>query len=144
MKGFLETRENALENRKWFVVDATDKHVGRLASQVAAVLRGKHNPRYTPHVDTGDFVVVINADKVKFSGLKEERKVYYRHTGFTGGIKATTPAKLRAKKPEEIVKKAVTGMIPKTNLGRKQAKKLRVYVGDVHPHSAQQLKELTV
>lgn len=144
MKGFQETREAAQENRKWFVVDATDKHVGRLATRIASVLRGKHNPRYTPSVDTGDHVVVINADKVKFSGLKEESKVYFRHTGYIGGIKQTTAKELREKKPEEIIIKAVSGMIPKNNLGRQQAKKLRVYAGDTHPHTAQQLQELSV
>lgn len=144
MKTFTETTENALKNQKWYVVDATDKVVGRLSSQIAAILRGKNSPRFTPHIDTGDFVVVINAEKIKFTGNKTQNKLYHRHTGFVGGIKTTTPAKLLEHKPEEILMTAVKGMLPKTALGRRQILKLKIYKGDVHPHIAQQPEQLSL
>lgn len=128
--------------REWFVVDAENQVVGRLASQVAAVLRGKHKPTYTPHVDTGDFVIVINADKARFTGNKETEKEYFHHTGYMGGGKTTTPQKVRQRKPTFIVQNAVKGMLPKNVLGRAMYRKLKVYAGAEHPHAAQQPKPL--
>jgi large subunit ribosomal protein L13 len=126
----------------WWVVDADGAVLGRLASQVAARLRGKHNPMFTPHVDTGDAVIVINADKIKLTGRKMEQKTYYRHSGYVGGIKAITARKLMEKQPEEVLRKAVKGMLPKNSLGRQLFKKLKVYAGAEHPHSAQQPETL--
>lgn len=126
----------------WFVVDGEDAVVGRLASRVATLLRGKHKPRYTPHLDCGDFVVVVNADKVRFTGSKEMQKQYFRHTGYPGGERLQTPQELREKKPEFIVRNAVKGMLPKGPLGRRMLKKLKVYAGPEHPHAAQQPRTL--
>ncbi len=123
--------------RKWYVVDAAGKRVGRLATEIATVLRGKHKPEYTPHVDTGDFVVVINADKVVFSGNKMEKKFYYRHSGYPGGLKAVKAADMLQKYPERIMEKAVRGMLPHNRLGDDQYRKLKVYAGSEHPHAAQ-------
>ncbi|HEY8482178.1 MAG TPA: 50S ribosomal protein L13 [Spirillospora sp.] len=123
--------------RQWYVIDATDVVLGRLASQVAQLLRGKHKPIYAPHIDTGDFVVVVNADKVAMSGNKAERKRAYRHSGYPGGLRSVTYAELLAKHPERAVEKAVKGMLPKNSLGRKMFKKLKVYAGPEHPHQAQ-------
>ncbi len=131
-------------DRAWYVVDARDQIVGRLASRVASVLRGKHNPRFTPHMDTGDFVVVVNADKVRLTGNKETAKEYFRYSGHPGGARFTTPAEMRASKPEFIVRNAVRGMMPKGPLGRQMLKKLKVYAGPEHPHAAQQPKELAL
>lgn len=131
-------------DRSWYVVDAERKVLGRLATRVADVLRGKHKPIFTPYVDTGDFVVVINAEKVHLTGTKMENKKYYRHSGYPGGLKVTTPAELLRKKPEAIIMNAVKGMLPKTKLGRQQIKKLKVYAGKDHPHQAQQPSELKV
>jgi large subunit ribosomal protein L13 len=128
--------------REWYVVDATDKILGRLASEVAHRLRGKHKPEYTPHVDTGDYIVVINASKIKVTGAKEENKLYQHHTRFPGGIKTINLAKLRAKAPEQIIEKAVKGMLPKGPLGRVMFKKLKVYDGAEHQHQAQTPKTL--
>lgn len=128
----------------WYIIDAEDQVVGRLASQVASVLRGKHKPEYTPHVDTGDFVIVVNAAKAKFTGNKEAQKTYFGHTGYPGGVKETTPEKVRVKKPEFIIQNAVKGMLPKGPLGRSMLKKLKVYAGAEHPHSAQVPKELAL
>lgn len=125
-------------DQKWYVIDAENQVVGRLASQVAHMLRGKHKPMYTPHVDTGDFVVVVNADKVRFTGKKEDDKVYYRHSNYPGGLSSTSPREARAKKPEFIIENAVKGMLPKNRLGRQMLSKLKVYAGTEHPHSAQQ------
>ncbi len=122
---------------KWFVVDAEGIVLGRMATQVATILRGKHKPIFTPNQDLGDHVVVINAEKVVLTGKKETQKTYYRHTGYVGGIKSTTAKKLREEKPERMVTKAITGMLPKTILGSAMAKKLRVYAGGNHPHRAQ-------
>ena len=122
----------------WHVVDAENLVVGRLAARVASVLRGKHKPEYTPHMDVGDHVVVVNADKVRFTGSKETDKRYFRHSGYPGGIKQRTPKELRASKPEFIVENAVKGMLPRTKLGRAMYKKLHVYAGAEHPHAAQQ------
>jgi large subunit ribosomal protein L13 len=124
-------------DRKWLLVDGTGQTVGRLASQLAILLRGKHKPNFTPNNDTGDFVVVINADKVVFSGTKETDKHYYRHSQYIGGIKETTPARLRNTYPERILESAVKGMISRNPLGRDQMKKLKIYKGDQHPHAAQ-------
>ena len=137
MKTF--TQKPAEVERKTIVVDAKNMVVGRLASFVAKRLRGKHKPTYTPHVDDGDFVVVINADKAVFTGQKREQKVYYRHTGYPGGIKETTPKRIfEGRFPERVVEKAVERMIPRGPLGRRQLKNLRVYAGAEHPHEAQQ------
>jgi len=130
--------------RKWYVVDASDKIVGRLATKIATILRGKHKPVYTPHVDTGDFVIVVNAEKIKFTGTKLEKKIYYRHTGYIGGLKETPAKKMLEKKPEEIIRLAVKGMLPKGRLGRRLLKKLKVYRGSEHPHQAQQPEKLEI
>ncbi|MBP1721833.1 MAG: ribosomal protein [Deltaproteobacteria bacterium] len=130
--------------QSWYVVDAESKVLGRLATRVADVLRGKHKPIFTPYVDTGDFVVVINAEKIHLTGTKMDNKKYYRHSGYPGGLKITTPAELLRKKPEAIIMHAVKGMLPKTKLGRQQFKKLKVYAGKDHPHQAQQPSELKV
>lgn len=124
--------------RRWFVVDAENLVLGRLATQVANVLRGKHKPVYTPSVDTGDFVIVLNAEKIALTGNKTADKVYYSHSGFPGGIKSATAAELLNKKPEELIRKAVKGMLPKNKLARHMLKKLKVYAGADHPHEAQQ------
>lgn len=129
-------------NRSWFVVDLDGKVLGRTATEIARVLRGKHKTIYTPSVDTGDFVVVLNAEKVKLTGNKMADKQYFRHTGYPGGIRSITAAKLLEKKPEELIIKAVKGMLPKNKLGREMLKKLKVYAGGDHPHDAQQPKEL--
>lgn len=131
-------------NRGWYVVDAENQVVGRLASQVASILRGKHKPEFTPHVDTGDFVIVINAARVRFTGSKETGKTYFRHSGYPGGVKETTPAKIREKRPEFIVQNAVKGMLPKGPLGRQMLRKLKVYAGPDHPHAAQVPTELAL
>jgi large subunit ribosomal protein L13 len=124
--------------RQWHVIDATDVRLGQLASQVAALLRGKHKPIFAPHVDTGDFVIVINADKVSLSGQKLEQKKAYRHSGYPGGLRSVSYGDLMAKRPDRAVEKAVRGMLPKTTLGRKTLSKLKVYAGPTHPHAAQQ------
>jgi large subunit ribosomal protein L13 len=128
----------------WFVVDAQNKVLGRLAVQIAARLRGKHKPTYTPHVDTGDFIVVLNAAKLRVTGRKSERKVYYRHSGYPGGLKETTFGKLQASHPERVLQKAVKGMLPKGPLGYAMLRKLKIYSGATHPHSAQQPKNLEI
>ncbi len=128
--------------RRWFVVDAQGKVLGRLASRVAAILRGKHKPTFTPHVDGGDFVVVVNAEKVKLTGRKLQEKVYYWHTGYPGGIKSATAAQMLERKPEWVIQKAVQRMLPKNPLGRRMLKKLKVYRGPEHPHAAQRPEPL--
>jgi len=130
--------------RRWHIVDATGKTVGRLASVIASTLRGKNNPAFSPHLDCGDFVVVINAGQVRFSGNKLQDKIYYRHTEYPGGIRATSAEQMLASKPEEILRLAVEGMLPKTRLGRSMATKLKVYAGPEHPHRAQQPIALSV
>ncbi|HCX65452.1 MAG TPA: 50S ribosomal protein L13 [Eubacteriaceae bacterium] len=130
--------------RQWFVVDATGKTLGRLASEVASILRGKHKPIYTPHVDTGDFVVVINAENIHLSGKKLDQKIYRKHSGYVGGMKETPYRKMIAEKPEFVIEKAVKGMLPHNVLGRKMAKKLKVYKGAEHPHGAQNPKTLEI
>lgn len=129
--------------RKWYVIDAEDKTLGKIAAEVASILRGKKKPSYTPHVDTGDYVIVINAEKVRVTGKKEEQKIYKSHSGYPGGLKETTLRELRAKKPEEIIRHAVKGMMPKGKLGRQMFKKLKVYAGPEHPHTAQNPEEWT-
>jgi len=130
--------------RKWYVVDATGHTLGRLSSEIAKILRGKHKPIFTPHLDTGDYVIVINADKINVTGNKLDQKLYRRHTGHPGGLRSTTLREMQAKKPEEVIKLAVKGMMPKKALGRHMMKKLRVYVGDVHGHEAQQPEVLVI
>jgi large subunit ribosomal protein L13 len=130
--------------RDWYIVDAEGVILGRLASQIAQILRGKHKPIFTPHMDTGDFVVVINADKIRMSGAKEEKKHYFHHTGYPGGARVQSYKDVMKKHPERIVQSAVKGMIPHNRLGRKILKKLKVYAGTEHPHSAQQPKPLEI
>lgn len=130
--------------RDWFVVDATDKVLGRLATEIARRLRGKHKPEFTPHVDTGDFIVVVNVEKLRVTGGKAEKKVYYRHSGYPGGIYEDTFAKLQQRAPVRVLERAVKGMLPKGPLGYAMIKKLKVYAGGSHPHVAQQPKSLEV
>ncbi len=130
--------------RDWYLVDAENQVVGRLASRVAALLRGKHKPYFTPHVDCGDFVVVVNAEKVRFTGNKETQKQYYRYSGYPGGLRQRTPKEMRERRPEFIVRNAVKGMLPKGPLGRSMLRKLKVHAGPEHPHEAQQPKTLAL
>ncbi|NLI19426.1 MAG: 50S ribosomal protein L13 [Actinomycetales bacterium] len=123
--------------KKWYVIDATDVVLGRLAAQAATLLRGKHKPIFAPHMDTGDFVVVVNAAKVALTGSKAEKKMAYRHSGYPGGLKSVSYSKLLATRPERAIEKAVAGMLPKNSLGRAQLRKLKVYAGPEHPHAAQ-------
>jgi large subunit ribosomal protein L13 len=131
-------------SRKWFVLDANGKTLGRLATEAASVLSGKRNPKYTPFIDMGDHVIVINAEKVRLTGLKSQSKVYRRYTGFPGGLREESFVRLLERKPEKIVEEAIKGMLPKTKLGRKMASKLNVYRGDQHPHQAQKPEVLEV
>lgn len=142
MKTFV-AKEQELE-KKWYLVDAKDKTLGRLATQLAVRLRGKDKPIFTPHADTGDFIVVINADKVVLTGKKWDGKIYYRHSGYMGGLKEIPARRLLEKKPQEIIRLAVKGMLPKNSLGRRQLKKLKIYVGSEHPHDAQQPENLEI
>ena len=128
--------------KQWYIIDANDRVLGRLASKIANILRGKDKAIFSPHVDTGDFVIVVNAEKVKLTGNKLQGKVYYHHSGYPGGIKAINAEKLLAKKPEELLRRAVKGMLPKNKLGRKIFKKLKVYAGPQHEHEAQQPKQI--
>lgn len=139
-----EVAKKETVNHQWFVVDAENAVLGRLATQVANVLRGKHKPMYTPSVDTGDFVVIVNAEKIALTGNKMADKVYYSHSGFPGGIKSSTAAAMLSKKPEELIRKAVKGMLPKNKLARHMLKKLKVYSGGAHPHEAQQPAQLSL
>lgn len=132
------------KNQQWFVVDATNQRLGRLASEIAVILRGKNKPTFTPHLDTGDFVVVINAEKIEVTGKKRSQKLYRRHSGRPGGMKVETFEKLQARVPERIIEQAVRGMLPKNTLGRKLFTKLKVYTGATHPHQAQQPEVLTI
>jgi len=138
LKKYTQSAKKNEVDRKWFVVDAENLVLGRLATEVASRLRGKRNPMFTPNVDTGDFVVVINAEKIRLTGRKWLQKTYYHHTGYIGGIKAITAEKLLEKRPEDLIRFAVKGMLPKNSLGRSQLKKLKIYAGDQHPHEAQQ------
>jgi large subunit ribosomal protein L13 len=128
--------------RSWYVVDAEGKTLGRLATQIANVLRGKRKPTYTPHVDVGDFVIVVNAEKVAVTGDKREKKLYWRHSGYPGGIRSRTLGDLLEKRPEEVIRRAVKGMLPRNRLARQQLRKLKVYAGSDHPHQAQKPKQL--
>ena len=128
----------------WYVVDAQNKVLGRLASQIAMRLRGKHKAEYTPHVDTGDFVVVVNVSKLRVTGRKPERKIYYRHTGYPGGLRQTPLGKMQAARPERVLQKAVKGMLPKGPLGYAMIRKMKMYAGTEHPHAAQQPKPLQI
>ena len=142
MKTFLMP-VNEIE-RKWYVADADGKVLGRIAVEIARRLRGKHKPEYTPHVDTGDYIVVINAEQIRVTGAKTTDKMYYSHSGFPGGIKSISFEKLIAKAPERVIETAVKGMLPKNPLGRDMYRKLKVYAGAVHPHTAQQPQELKI
>ncbi len=142
MKTFF-AKEHEVE-KQWFLVNADNKPLGRIATEIASRLRGKHKPIFTPHADTGDFIVVVNAERVTLSGRKWDKKIYYRHTGYLGGLKEITARKLLEKKPEDLLRFAVRGMLPKNSLGRRQLKKLKIYTGTDHPHQAQQLKELEI
>lgn len=130
--------------REWFVVDAADQTLGRLATEIASRLRGKHKPEYTPHVDTGDYIVVVNAEKVAVTGNKSKDKIYHRHTGYIGGLKSISFEKLIDKAPERVIEGAVKGMLPRGPLGRAMFKKLKVYAGNEHPHTAQQPQALEI
>lgn len=142
MKTFVAKEHEA--DKRWYLVDATDKVLGRMASQIASRLRGKHKPIYTPHADTGDFVIVVNAEKVRMTGDKWDNKYYYRHSGYTGGLKKIVASELRAKKPEDVIRFAVKGMLPKNSLGRRQLKKLKIYAGPNHRHEAQKPEVLEI
>ncbi len=144
MKKYTYSAKKSDIKEKWIVVDAEGAVLGRLASGIAARLRGKHNPLFTPHVDSGDWVVVVNADKIVLTGRKWQKKLYYRHSGYIGGLKMITAQKLMEKRPEDLVRFAVKGMLPKNRLGRKLFKKLKVYAGDQHPHAAQQPEALVL
>ena len=136
MKTFMASPETI--ERKWYVVDATGQTLGRMASEIAKVLRGKNKPEFTPHEDTGDYVIVVNAEKVSFTGRKLDQKIYYNHSEYVGGMRETTLREMLQKKPEKVVELAVKGMLPKGPLGRSMLKKLHVYAGAEHPHAAQQ------
>mgnify|MGYP005785815213 CR=1 FL=1 len=140
MKSFMASPSTI--ERKWYVVDATGYTLGRLASEVAKVLRGKNKPIFTPHIDTGDYVIIVNADKVKITGKKLDQKIYYRHSDYVGGMKETTLKEMMAKKPERVLELAVKGMLPKGPLGRAMIKKLHVYAGPEHGHAAQKPEAL--
>ncbi len=142
MKTFSAKPESV--KRDWYIVDATGLTLGRLATEVATRLRGKHKPEYTPHVDTGDYIVIVNAEKVHVTGNKAQNKIYYSHSGFPGGIKSINFEKLLVRAPERIIESAVKGMLPKNPLGRAMYRKMKVYKGAVHPHAAQQPQELKV
>jgi large subunit ribosomal protein L13 len=142
MKSFMATAQTV--EKEWFVVDAQGATLGRLATQVASILRGKHKPTYTPHADAGDFVVIVNAGKVHLTGRKMDQKMYYWYTGYPGGIKGRTARQMLDRKPEEVLRRAVKGMLPKNNLGRKMMTKLKIYASPEHPHQAQQPKQLAV
>ncbi|TAJ77689.1 50S ribosomal protein L13 [bacterium] len=144
MRTYQMKRQEALAQRQWYIVDAAGKVLGRLASEVARVLRGKHKPRFTPHADVGDFVIVVNARGVQLTGKKAEGKVYYRHSEYPGGIRTTTAQKMLADKPEALIRLAVKGMLPKSRLGKKLSTKLKVYAGSDHPHEAQKPQPLVL
>jgi large subunit ribosomal protein L13 len=142
MKTFVAKEQEV--NKKWYLVNAENKVVGRLASQIATRLRGKNKPIFTPHTDTGDFIVVVNAEKVRLTGAKWDKKKYYHHSGYMGGLKEITAGELLKKKPEEILRMAVKRMLPKNSLGRSQLKKLKIYAGPNHPHEAQNPEQLEI
>jgi len=144
VKKYTHSAKNSDNQGRWCLVDAENAILGRLASTIAARLRGKHNPLFTPHVDTGDWIIVINADKVALTGRKWDQKNYYRHSGYIGSLKTITAKKLMEKRPEDLIRFAVKGMLPKNRLGRKLFKKLKVYSGNQHPHEAQQPEILEI
>lgn len=144
MKTYSPSAEEAKANREWYVVDATGRTLGRLASEISRVLRGKHKPTFTPHVDTGDFVIVLNCDKIVVTGDKLDSVRYYRHSRYPGGLKSRTMREQLDKFPDRVLYAAVRGMMPKTKLGRAQMKKLRIYAGGEHPHEAQKPTELEI
>ncbi len=143
MKTTYMAKPNELD-KKWYLIDADGKTLGRLSTEIAVILKGKHKPTYTPHVDTGDFVVVINCEKVRLTGKKLQNKIYYRHTQHPGGLKAMNYRTFLEKTPEKVIHKAVKGMLPHNKLGRKMIKKLKVYKGSEHPHTAQKLEKLEI
>jgi large subunit ribosomal protein L13 len=142
MKTYVATPQD--REREWLVVDAADKTLGRLATQIADVLRGKRKPQYTPHCDVGDFVIVVNAERIAVTGKKREEKLYHRHTGYPGGLRTRTLNDMLERRPEEVIRKAVKGMLPRNRLARAQLRKLKVYAGPDHPHAAQQPKPMEV
>lgn len=142
MKTFV-AKEHEIE-KKWYLIDARDKILGRLASEIAIRLRGKHKPIFTPHMDAGDYIVVVNADKVILTGGKLDKKIYYHHSGYVGGLKKTTAKEMLLRRPENLIKLAVKGMLPKNSLGRRQLTKLKIYAGPDHPHQAQKAEKLEV
>ncbi len=142
MKTYVATPAN--RERNWLVVDATGHTLGRLATQIADALRGKRKPEYTPHCDTGDFVVVVNAEKIEVTGKKRQQKRYYRHSGYPGGLRERTFAEMQARRPEEIIRLAVKGMLPRSRLARQQLRKLKIYAGPEHPHVAQQPQPMEI
>jgi large subunit ribosomal protein L13 len=142
MKTYVATPDS--RERNWLVVDASGKTLGRLATQVADALRGKRKPDYTPHLDVGDFVIVVNAERISVTGRKREQKLYYRHSGYPGGLRSRTLAEMLERRPEEVVRRAVKGMLPRNRLGRAQLRKLKVYAGPDHPHAAQQPEPMEV
>ena len=142
MKTYVATSES--RERNWLVVDATGQTLGRLATQIADCLRGKRKPEYTPHVDVGDFVIVVNAELISVTGRKREAKRYYRHSGYPGGLRSRTLGEMLERRPEEVIRHAVKGMLPRTRLGRAQLRKLKVYAGPDHPHAAQQPETMEV
>jgi large subunit ribosomal protein L13 len=142
MKTYVATPDS--RERNWLVVDASGKTLGRLATQIADILRGKRKPEYTPHVDVGDFVIVVNAERVSVSGNKLHEKRYYRHSGYPGGLRSRTLEEMLARRPEEVIRLAVKGMLPRTRLGRAQLRKLKIYAGPEHPHAAQKPEPLEV
>ena len=142
MKTYVATPET--RERDWLVVDATGKTLGRLATQLAVVLRGKHKPEYTPHCDVGDFVVVINAEKIAVTGKKREEKLYHRYSGYPGGLRSRTLSEMLERRPEEVIRLAVKGMLPRNRIARAQLRKLKVYAGSEHPHAAQQPKPMEI
>ena len=142
MEKYTYSAKRSDNKENWCIIDAKDQVLGRLASQIAYRIRGKHNPLYTPHVDTGDWVIVVNADKVRLTGNKMGEKTYYRHSGYIGGIKSQTAKEMLEKKPEDVLKKAVRGMLPKNRLGNKIFKNLFVYAGSEHPHEAQKPRQI--
>lgn len=144
MKKYTYSAKKSDNQGRWCLVDASGAVLGRLASTVASRLQGKHNPLYTPHVDSGDWIVVINADKIVLTGRKLDQKQYHRHSGYIGGLKSTSARELQEKKPEDLIRFAVKGMLPKNRLGKKQLKKLKVYAGDQHPHEAQNPEVITL
>jgi large subunit ribosomal protein L13 len=142
MKTYQATPQD--RERDWYVVDAEGKTLGRMATQIAQVLRGKRKPTYTPHIDVGDFVIVVNAEKVAVTGDKREKKLYWRHSGYPGGIRSRTLGDMLEKRPEEVIRKAVKGMLPRNRLSRAQLRKLKVYAGPEHPHQAQKPEQLEI